>query len=407
MYIVRGAVLAVCLCLSPSARSEAQVIAKPVPMAVNHRAVAVTEAGDAVLRDDGRVVGFINRAAEGEDPVFIEGLADIIDVAGASEDGLGPHWPRGSAYWIALRRDGVVMQWDGHCAEEGIYNCSFSRATVVPGLRNVISIVSTGGTHLAIDSEGQAWGWGLDHDGLITGQRGERDPSGRQIPRLIKSPIRIPVPVPLKAVAVGFPHSIGIDRTGDVWLWGGNDQSQFLPERSEASTNGKFVARKVLGIPPAQSAVADGRTFVVTDTGELWSWGITKFEPMPPSGTHVPHKIEGICRVKYVSSGSSMVAAVCEDGAVYKMIFPGMSSLSGEKSCETCGRFITEERWDREQSVKDVEALHLAFFPSNAAVSMIDRSGSVYLGPSFGPGVFLPARERIIGPVNIDPRGSK
>jgi hypothetical protein len=404
-WLGRGAVVAICLCMWLFGQSQAQGVS-PTSVKSSHRAVAVTQAGDAVLRDDGRVIGFSNKTGEGKEPVFIEGLADIVDVVGESEDGLGPSWPRSSAYWIALRGDGMVLQWGGHCVDEGIYDCRFARARIVPGLRSVIAIASARGTHLAIDGDGHVWGWGLDHDGLITGQKGERDPSGRQIPRMIKSPIQIPVPVPLKAVTVGFPHSIGIDREGNVWLWGGEGQPEYQPERSEVSTHDNFIARKVLGIPPAQSAAADGRTFVVTDAGELWSWGITKLDAAPPNGTRVPHKVEGLCAVKSVSSGSAMAATVCKDGALYKMVFPSTPSISGDQSCETCSP-ITDEHWDREPLMKDVEVLHLAFFPSNAAVSMIDRSGAVYFGHFSGPRVFLPPGERFVGPVNIDPQGRK
>jgi len=252
-----GFIASSCVCVLLLARAGAQVATKPVTRLVGHRAIAITASGDAVLRDDGRVIGFNNRNKEAEGPIFIRGLRGIIDVAGASEDGLGPNWPKGSAYWIALRRSGEVLQWNGHCSDEGIYSCSFSRATVVPLPRKVAVIASAGGTHLAIDSEGQAWGWGLDHDGLITGQKGERDPSGRLIPRLIERPIKIPLSAPLKYIAIGFPHSIGIDRKGTVWLWGAHNDQNFLPKDTETYTNGKFVARKVLNIPPVQSAVAD------------------------------------------------------------------------------------------------------------------------------------------------------
>src|ERR1700760_3743445 len=98
----------------------------------NHRAIAITDGGEAVLRDDGQVIAFRNDA---KDPVVIKGLTNIVDVAGNS-GGLGPNWPQGSAYWIALRRDGVVLQWDGHCATDGIDNCRYSAATVVPALHD-------------------------------------------------------------------------------------------------------------------------------------------------------------------------------------------------------------------------------------------------------------------------------
>ncbi|MBR0872977.1 hypothetical protein JQ633_21655 [Bradyrhizobium tropiciagri] len=391
--------LAIVLRLAPAA---AEVAPTPALISAPHRAVAITEAGDAVLRDDGRVIGFRNQTGEAKEPVFIAGLDDIVDVAGSPEDGLGPRWPRGNAYWIALRRDGIVLQWDGHCAKEGIHNCSFSPASVVPGLRNVVTIASSRGTHLAVDSDGRAWGWGVDSQGLITTQKVERDRSGRLTRRLIKSPVRIPVPAPLKAITVGFPHSIGIDRTGNVWLWGGIDKPDFQPERSDLVVDDKFIARKVLGIPPALSATAEGPTFVVTDGGELWSWGTRNIASASPTSTREPHKIEGICQVKSVSSASSMVAAVCEDGTVYKMIFPGAPVYD----CESCGKVVAAERWEVAPQVKDIKVLHLAY-PSNSAVSMIDHFGSTFLAPSFGPGVFLPPRDKIIGPVNIDPQVRK
>jgi hypothetical protein len=111
------------------------------------------KAGEVVLRDDGRVIGFEDRDIDpGSKPVFVEGLTDIVDVSG---DAAGFAFGNQEAAWIALRRDGTVYQWNASVSCQG-----FCQPVPVPGLANIVSISSLSGTHLAVDRGGQLWGGG-------------------------------------------------------------------------------------------------------------------------------------------------------------------------------------------------------------------------------------------------------
>lgn len=368
--------------------------------AASARAVVVTPAGEMVLRDDGRVVGFRNMRNLGADPVFIAGLADIVDVAGEAT-AQGGDWEN-EVSWIALRRDGAVLQWTGRCAS-GANDCSYSKAAVVSGLRNIVAISSSNMTHLALDRDGQAWGWGGDGLGWITG-RTEASRRSSASP-FIEAPVKIPLPVPLKAVALGVPHATGIDRTGAVWIWGGADIPELLPEQAEIVRRGAFVARKVLGLPPARAAVAGDQTFVVSETDELWSWGLVSLYTRPPSfyGTRAPQRVDGLCRVRSVAANTVDVAAVCEDGSVHRMLLPGNYMPFDPKSCVSCRPRIEDGQWQLEPGVKDIAVLRMARIAGNFAIAMIDRSGAVFLSPFASNGQFLARPENIVGPVNINP----
>jgi YD repeat-containing protein len=383
----RAAFLCVCLSALPSARAETPATRESLPLAANHRAVAITDAGEAVLRDDGRVIAFGNKSREGGEPVFIEGLTDIVDIAGQS-GGLGRLRTRGSAYWIALRRDGAVFEWDGSCASEGYLDCRYSRAKAVSRLHGIVAISSGDGTHLAVDRDGQAWGWGWDQDGLITSRHGERGARSR----LIKSPIQIPVPTPLKAIAVGTPHAMGIDRAGGVWIWSGNNSLEFQPEQSELTSRGTFVTRKVIGLPPARSGKALGQSYVVTDKGELWSWGVGELNHVP-SGRREVHRIEEVCPIRSAAFNGGLIVVVCDDGSIQRMLLPGVSRRLP---------MMIEERWEKIEGFSDVERVHVA--TSAFAVSLITRSGAVYRGGLVGAEDMLSPAHQMIGPLNLNPQ---
>jgi hypothetical protein len=350
-----------------------------------HRAVAITQDGHAVLRDDGRVVVFANKDTEnGTDPVLVEGLRDIVDVAGQSS-GMGPFALRESAFWIALRRDGTVYQWTGSCSDEGYMHCRYPRATQVAELRNIVAISSSDGVHLAVDRNGQAWGWGWDRLGVIAGS--PKPPAG-QTWRLIESPIRISAPAPLRSIAVGSPHALAVDQAGAVWIWSNDDPPDALPVEAETIANGPITFRKVAGLPPARSAAAmagqykgGGASYVVTENDELWEFGIIKVNPVNTAGSKQPHRIEGLCPVASVSVSTDQAVALCRDGSVYKQPRYDFLSPGGEE-------------WEREAKRSEVLALHVdSIGPFN--IALIDKAGAAWRGHTDSAG-------QLIGPLRLD-----
>jgi alpha-tubulin suppressor-like RCC1 family protein len=372
------------------------------PPASAHRAIAITPDGHAVLRDDGLVIAFANKSKkdDGSDPVLVQGLKDIVDIAGQTA-GMGPLLPRESALWIALARDGTVYQWTGQCAKAGQWDCRYTKATQVPGLKNIAAISSGDGVHFAVDRDGQAWGWGWDMRGVIGGppdqSRGNRWP-------LVSSPVRIPVPGLVRSITVGSsPHALAIDTAGAVWIWDPDVPTDALPENTETITAGQMTFTKVAGLPPARSAASatgtlgGGTSYVVTETDDVWSWGIIKIngaETAGPRGlstemvgTRQPHRIEGVCPAASLSIAREMAIALCRDGSIFKQ---SRISLPGQMGAA----------WEKEQSAKDVLSVHIEGSPFN--VVLIDRSGAAWRGTWGNPRLAGPLASAS-GPLKLDP----
>jgi hypothetical protein len=369
------------------------------PPASGYRAVAITPDGHAVLRDDGRVVAFANRGKEGvSDPVLIDGLKDIVDIAGRTA-GLGPQLIRESALWIALARDGTVYQWTGSCAREGLWNCRYGKAAQVAGLRDIVAISSGDGLHFAVDRNGQAWGWGWDMRSVLVGS-----PDGPRVKGwpLISAPVRIPLPV--RSIAVGSsPRVLAVDTAGAVWIWDRDVPPDALPAETETVTSGEMTFRKVAGLPPARSAASatgpagGGTSYVVTESGEVWSWGIVRINGAGTAGAaqpgaemvgaRQPRRAEGLCPTESVSVARELVVALCRDGSVFKQ---SRVSLPGEMGAA----------WEREQSAKDVLSLHIEGAPFS--VALIDRSGAAWRGQLGDPRLASPLAG-VRGPLKLDP----
>jgi hypothetical protein len=358
----------------------------PKPAASRHRAVAITQDGHAVLRNDGRVVAFANKDTEiGTDPLLVQGLKDITDIAGR-QGGMGPFAPRDSAFWIALRSDGTVYQWTGSCSDEGYMNCRYAKATQVEGLKNIVAVSSGNGVHLAVDRNGQAWGWGWDMQGVIAGSA--KPPPG-QMWRLVSSPVRIPFPAALRSIAVGSPHALAVDRTGAVWIWSSDEPPDALPAEAETIADGPITFRKVAGLPPARSVAAmagqykgGGASYVVTENDELWEFGVIKVNPVKTEGSQQPHRIEGLCSIASVSVSTDQAMALCRDGSLYKQPRYDLLSRGGET-------------WAREGSRNDVLSLHIdSTGPFN--IALIDRSGAAWRGLTDGA-------DQLLGPLRLDP----
>ena len=386
------ALVVVLLSVSFASSVSAQNAAAPQPEPKKHRAVEVTQDGQAVLREDGRVVAFKNTAKDGG-PVLIEGLTDIVDISGVARDMRNLELV-GVASWIALRPDGSVYQWIGSCAEDENTNCRYSRAVKVAGLSNITAISSSFGTHLALDREGQVWGWGWDNNGLLTGAT---YPMVTPKLALLKSPVRIPVPVALQWVSIENLAGIGIDRAGGVWTWGTPDRPYAQPADNQAVAAGQMVFRKAGGVPPARAATTQGQTYVVTENDELWLWGIVKRNGSEPFGTRQPHKVDGICPVSSVSVTSGIVAVLCRDGSIYREIWPGTAVYPPCLSCKD--RIVTEEKWEQVPFLSMLRRLHLSDW--GYGLALIDRVGNAYRFDGAEPGSLFRPLEQLEGPLGL------
>jgi hypothetical protein len=270
-----------------------------------------------VVRDDGRVVSywdvtFANGART------IPGLANIVATTAR----------------LALRRDGAVLTWQPKCKGGEREYCEFLAAQPIAGLRDIVEISEYGGCYLARDGRGTVWGWGDDSDGLVSGHPAVPRAAGKRYQRrLMKTPTRVPLPVPMIAISAGAAQGGAIDREGRAWTWGGGRSAEYLqaPGEDVAGPNG-FVARRIAGLPPLRAIDVYTNAYVITEAGELWRWGVSRVNG--ERGSVIPSRVADLTDIVALSHVGTFTAIMDREG------FVRFVGVAPDK--ESNGKFIDE-----------------------------------------------------------------
>lgn len=156
----------------------------------------------------------------------------------------------------------------------------------VDGLPRIRQISSYYATDLALDTEGQVWGWGFNSCGQL-GMNPGKGPD--RIEYYIEQPRRVDGLPPIRSIASGQRHSLALDGDGRVWAWGENADTE-LGQRLDLSKEGSPacgneygrgelapftpVPRQVPGIGKAVAIAAGYNSSAAIDEhGDVWVWG--------------------------------------------------------------------------------------------------------------------------------------
>lgn len=134
---------------------------------------------------------------------------------------------------------------------------------------------------LALDNNGNVWGWGTN----ISGQLGDERMDYHV------APFRIAGIGHVRLIAAGYAHSTAVTEAGEVWQWGNYRAN--MPGATAADIQLSHVPKRVEGINNVVG-VADSAfyTLVLKKDGTVWGWGrnskgelgtghATTFEPNP------------------------------------------------------------------------------------------------------------------------------
>jgi alpha-tubulin suppressor-like RCC1 family protein len=119
---------------------------------------------------------------------------------------------------------------------------------------------------MAIDLRGRAWGWGLGSNGRI----GDNTITSRRTPVSVAGAVKT-----FCKIAAGFDYSLGIDKNGRIWSWGGNGNGQlgigdYASKNTPVSifnTATKTFCEVFTGYNGANFSTA------IDKNGRIWSWG--------------------------------------------------------------------------------------------------------------------------------------
>jgi alpha-tubulin suppressor-like RCC1 family protein len=185
-------------------------------------------------------------------------------------------------------------------------------ATAISGVSNVVS-VAAGTMHvLALRADGAVFAWGSDSDqnSYPWGQLGVGGLASGQT----STPTQSWVSVPVVAIAAGAYHSVALDASGNVWVWGRGSEGE-IGNGDTASVNVPTMLTTISNV----IAIAAGYSHTVALTADktCWTWGDNTYGELGRTGdVTVPLPVNGLSNVAAIAAGNNFTLAV-SNGWVY------------------------------------------------------------------------------------------
>ena len=172
----------------------------------------------------------------------------------------------GNAHTVAIDKNGQVWSWGLNGFGQLGDNSVTSRITPVSvlGATKTFCQILTGDFHIvAIDKNGRAWGWGLNS----SGQLGNNSTLSRRTPVSVLGATKT-----FCKISDGLCHTVAIDKNGKVWAWGANSSGQL----GDNTITRRLTPVSVLGATKTfcQIAAGFGHTIAIDKNGQAWGWGL-------------------------------------------------------------------------------------------------------------------------------------
>ncbi|MDR3599172.1 MAG: cell wall-binding repeat-containing protein [Desulfosporosinus sp.] len=139
----------------------------------------------------------------------------------------------------------------------------------VSNLSNIVSIAAGGNTCYALDNIGHVWVWGEgDYGELGNGTKGIQLTNGKYPIYGSIVPVQVTNLSNIVSIAAGYSTGYALDRSGNVWAWGGQDIN------GEPTTSA--VPTQVPTLMDIVSISADpqgNEAFAFDSSGHIWAWG--------------------------------------------------------------------------------------------------------------------------------------
>lgn len=169
--------------------------------------------------------------------------------------------------------------------------------------------VAAGGEHsVAIDESGVLWVWG-------SGLSGQLGLGTREIMQV--KPLPLEEKLHFADITAGQYHTVALDEDGEVWAWGDNTYGQL----GNGTMQDAEIPSQVANLTNVV-AIAAGRnhTVAVRSDGTVWAWGDNTHGQLGTSviqNAAVPSQIAGLTNVAAVAAGRGHSVALRSDGTVW------------------------------------------------------------------------------------------
>ena len=273
-------------------------------------------------------------------------LADVIQIESYNDS---------SGTTFFLTSNGQVYSLD---ASNFNYDSSSAKTEQISGLSNIVKI-SAGTSHLlALDKQGNVFGYGDNSDGELGMDRDSYP--------FLSTPEQITQLQDVVDISAGSEFSIVVDKNGSVYSFGGSgcNTSLYTCDDNETqlgfydTNNTQFFDNpiKINSLHDIISADSgEGFTVVVDKNGDVYSFGFGANGRLGQGGSSnsvIPKKIASLSDIKQISVGSAHTLVLDTNNKVYGF----GNSLKGELSL---GNYATDEQSDPIEitTVSDVKSV--------------------------------------------------
>lgn len=169
------------------------------------------------------------------------------------------------------------------------------------GFTSFAAIAAGDNFTLALQKNGNVWGWGDNGRGQLTFAN-----SSQVIPKQISQLSGV------TAIAAGSTHSLAATASGKVYAWGDNQYGQLGNLASGAKVLTPVEIPALAGKNVVQLAAGDGFSVALTANGDVYTWGRNDAGQLGLGNTtrmSIPQKVPGLGGVQEIAAGNSHVLA--------------------------------------------------------------------------------------------------
>ena len=169
---------------------------------------------------------------------------------------------------LGLDKNGLIWGWGynnyGQLGDNTFINKS-TPVSILGNKKTFCQIFKYGNASVAIDKNGNIWGWGGNQYGVSSNYRGVYN---------YTTPNKIyPDKLRVYKLAAGPGHSIGLDYFGRIWSWGNNQGGQLGNNQNPMMRN---TPVSLLGVNKTFCKISAGNliTLAIDKNGLTWAWGL-------------------------------------------------------------------------------------------------------------------------------------
>jgi alpha-tubulin suppressor-like RCC1 family protein len=188
---------------------------------------------------------------------------------------------------------------------------------VIDTIPDAVDIAAQGDTSLVLRADGSVWGMGSARWGLL-GAEGRWRPLDFSDPPHAQ-PMRIAGLDGIRSISLGRFHGLALDANGDVWGWGVNESAQLASPAVELIAS---PPRRIAGLADAAAiAAGDDYTLVLKRDGSVWARGGNVYGTLGDGGDELDGDLRRITaldgkEVEAVFAGDYNAFARTRDGRV-------------------------------------------------------------------------------------------